>query len=89
MRLLQGRLGCVKTWLAVGLRGVVSWLVIKTREPAWWGASLRVDEVRMSGFQACDSLRFDLQAPAARNADNKERSGGERSWPFLKQEAAG
>jgi hypothetical protein len=37
MRLLHGRVGCVKTWLAVGLRSVVSMLVINTREPARWG----------------------------------------------------
>jgi hypothetical protein len=57
--LLQGRVGCVKTWLAVDLQGVVSRHQDEGTRTV--GASLRVDEVPMSGFQACDSLRFDLQ----------------------------
>jgi hypothetical protein len=76
MRLLQGRVGCVKTWLAVGLRGVVSRLVIKTREPARWGPACGLDEVLMSGFQACNSLRFDLQTCPQRVAPTTESAPG-------------
>jgi hypothetical protein len=78
MRLLKGAWDAWKlSWqLACGV--LFPGLSSSTREPPRWG-KLRADEVPISGFQACNSLRFDLQTRIQRSADNRESPGGERS----------
>jgi hypothetical protein len=60
MRLLKGARDAWKLGWQLVCGVLFPGFVIKTREHARWEC-LRVDEIRMSGFQACDSLRFDLQ----------------------------
>jgi hypothetical protein len=62
----------VGSWSAGGLFPSLS----SRRGNPHGGGQLRVDEVRTSGFQACDSFRFDSQTPPQRVAPTTERAEG-------------